>query len=183
MGLTDSPYGTGCIEICGDGLDFGKLECDDGNLLDDDGCNSTCEVEYGFECSGGTESQPDVCVDVLGPQIDEVRVSASNAVNVTFTESIFVLDGKSCQVTEDTLILGEDYNVSISGGNGPYGFKAQAQVSSSNSVSISLEMLSSLEGGESVTIEFKDGLVADSNGNELKSRSGEGTLQPFTYLS
>ena len=48
VGLIDSPFGTGCVEICGDGLDFGNLECDDGNTDDKDGCSSTCEVEYGF---------------------------------------------------------------------------------------------------------------------------------------
>jgi cysteine-rich repeat protein len=32
----------GCIEICGDGFNYGSYECDDGNLLDKDGCNSKC---------------------------------------------------------------------------------------------------------------------------------------------
>ena len=40
-----------CDEVCGDGLLF-YLECDDGNLIDYDGCSSSCTVEPGFDCSG-----------------------------------------------------------------------------------------------------------------------------------
>jgi cysteine-rich repeat protein len=31
-----------CVEKCGDGLNFGMLECDDGNNMDGDGCSSVC---------------------------------------------------------------------------------------------------------------------------------------------
>ena len=42
-----------CTEICGDGKNMGtfKSECDDGNVIDGDGCSSTCIIEAGFECS------------------------------------------------------------------------------------------------------------------------------------
>lgn len=33
-----------CIEICGDGKNFGMYQCDDGNLVDGDGCSKTCQV-------------------------------------------------------------------------------------------------------------------------------------------
>ena len=39
-----------CKEVCGDGLNYGTLACDDGNNDDGDGCSSTCEVETGFSC-------------------------------------------------------------------------------------------------------------------------------------
>jgi hypothetical protein len=35
-GYQVSAFGV-CVEICGDGLDFGGYECDDGNSLDGDG--------------------------------------------------------------------------------------------------------------------------------------------------
>lgn len=38
-----------CIEICGDGLNVGVWECDDGNLRDYDGCTEYCAIEDGWE--------------------------------------------------------------------------------------------------------------------------------------
>lgn len=43
-----------CVEKCGDGLNFGLLQCDDGNLIAGDGCSPTCQVESDWTCSGGT---------------------------------------------------------------------------------------------------------------------------------
>ncbi|XP_013859906.1 pappalysin-2 [Austrofundulus limnaeus] len=37
---------------CGDGLVQGTEECDDGNLLDSDGCSKKCRREAGFSCNG-----------------------------------------------------------------------------------------------------------------------------------
>ncbi|XP_041847930.1 pappalysin-2 [Melanotaenia boesemani] len=37
---------------CGDGLIQGTEECDDGNLLDSDGCSKKCYKEKGFNCNG-----------------------------------------------------------------------------------------------------------------------------------
>ncbi|XP_056149836.1 pappalysin-2 [Lampris incognitus] len=37
---------------CGDGLMQGTEECDDGNLLDGDGCSKKCYKEMGFNCNG-----------------------------------------------------------------------------------------------------------------------------------
>ncbi|MDW8245683.1 MAG: MYXO-CTERM sorting domain-containing protein, partial [Sandaracinaceae bacterium] len=34
--------------------------CDDGNVVDGDGCSRTCEVEGGWSCSGS----PSVCMDM-----------------------------------------------------------------------------------------------------------------------
>ena len=39
-----------CIEICGDGQNFGTYKCDDGNIVDGDGCSKTCQVEQDFDC-------------------------------------------------------------------------------------------------------------------------------------
>jgi cysteine-rich repeat protein len=49
-----------CQEICGDGLLFG-LECDDGNLVDGDGCSSNCTVESDHVCINGSSITPSVC--------------------------------------------------------------------------------------------------------------------------
>jgi cysteine-rich repeat protein len=42
-----------CDEVCGDGMLF-VLPCDDGNLLDGDGCSKTCQIEQDYDCVGGS---------------------------------------------------------------------------------------------------------------------------------
>ena len=42
-----------CYDICGDGsVQFDSIlpmsECDDGNLINGDGCDQNCEIEIGF---------------------------------------------------------------------------------------------------------------------------------------
>ena len=42
-----------CISICGDGILISKYEeCDDSNLIDGDGCDSKCIVEFGYSPTG-----------------------------------------------------------------------------------------------------------------------------------
>ena len=41
QGFKDDGNGN-CAEICGDGLNLGQLQCDDGNNIDGDGCSSSC---------------------------------------------------------------------------------------------------------------------------------------------
>ncbi len=59
--------GGACTSTCGDGLVLGNEQepgrCDDGNTLNGDGCDSTCNVEEGYECttkstSGKCEKSP-----------------------------------------------------------------------------------------------------------------------------
>ena len=47
-------YPTICKEIWGDGVKIGSEQCDDGNLVNGDGCSSICKIESGFIWSGGT---------------------------------------------------------------------------------------------------------------------------------
>jgi cysteine-rich repeat protein len=49
--------GSDCIEICGDGFVI-NAECDDGNLIDGDGCSSTCDVEYSYQCENDNSRSP-----------------------------------------------------------------------------------------------------------------------------
>ncbi|CAD8133190.1 unnamed protein product [Paramecium pentaurelia] len=39
-----------CITKCGDLIVADKEQCDDGNKINNDGCNSQCEIEQGFTC-------------------------------------------------------------------------------------------------------------------------------------
>lgn len=47
--------------VCGDGKREGLEECDDGNLLSEDGCSVQCMVEVGFICGGGSHISSDSC--------------------------------------------------------------------------------------------------------------------------
>ena len=57
-----------CSEICGDGARFNSISTywDDGNLANNDGWNSSWQIETGWTCSGGTSSNKDTCNDIWG---------------------------------------------------------------------------------------------------------------------
>lgn len=47
---------------CGNGLRYSSAEqCDDGNLVNGDGCSANCVIEAGAQCGGGSISQADLC--------------------------------------------------------------------------------------------------------------------------
>ena len=60
---------TKCKEICGDGIDQLYYECDDGNLINGDGCSSTCTIETGYTCWGGDQHVADKCYEICGDGI------------------------------------------------------------------------------------------------------------------
>ena len=67
-----------CTDICGDGRRVKLVtQCDDGNLIDGDGCSSKCEVEAGWMCSGGNETRADTCVSYIGPK-PSIKVSTKD---------------------------------------------------------------------------------------------------------
>ena len=53
-----------CIETCGDGRKFYD-ECDDGNTVSGDGCNSLCQLEQGWTCVNGSSTSPSKCYNIL----------------------------------------------------------------------------------------------------------------------
>lgn len=62
-----------CRPKCGDGWRVGSegdgTGCDDGNLVDGDGCSSICRVERIYVCSGVVRS---TCVRVCGNSVVDV---------------------------------------------------------------------------------------------------------------
>lgn len=88
----------GAIEArCGDGYVHELLgeECDQKNYLNGDGCNSTCNVEAGWSCSGSPSvCQPSCGNGVLdaGEQCDDGDVISGNGCSSSCT----VEDGYSC---------------------------------------------------------------------------------------
>ena len=46
-----------CQENCGKGFRLSNtIECDDGNLIDGDGCSKDCKIEEFYKCEGGSLS-------------------------------------------------------------------------------------------------------------------------------
>jgi len=52
--------------VCGDGYQAGDEECDEGDSESGDGCSSTCEVECGYTCTGGSPTTADECTSSCG---------------------------------------------------------------------------------------------------------------------
>ena len=71
-----------CPSRCGDGRRQCGEACDDGNLMDDDGCSSACQVETGFQCFQSKFNVSDFCVP-FGPEphqiFDQTSLNLSNA--------------------------------------------------------------------------------------------------------
>ena len=76
-----------CIEICGDGINLGQVECDDGNNLNGDGCSSDCRIEQGFMCRRRDGGLPDLCIDVLPPKA-VANMKKGNVLEIKFTEPV-----------------------------------------------------------------------------------------------
>ena len=79
-----------CVERCGDGLNFGMVECDDGNKIDGDGCSSNCEIEDDFRCEGGSPTQSDTCnyveLDIIG-----MTVTPNNNLILEFNKPAYII--------------------------------------------------------------------------------------------
>jgi len=75
------------IEICGDGESLGLVECDDGNNMDGDGCNSKCLIEPGFKCMRNNGNR-DVCFD-SPPSISSLVIRKENVVIIKFSKNVF----------------------------------------------------------------------------------------------
>ncbi len=54
------------VPVCGNGVKEAAEACDDGALVNGDGCSSTCTVESGFACTG---TAPSVCDGICGDGI------------------------------------------------------------------------------------------------------------------
>ena len=85
-GFYITPEGT-CEEECGDGIKVNHA-CDDGNTLDDDGCDSTCNIELKYICEGGSLTSPDMCTRIVTLSIKKVLISADLVMTVQLNEVV-----------------------------------------------------------------------------------------------
>ena len=75
-----------CSEICGDGKRYVR-ECDDGNRNDNDGCSSSCTIELGYTCVGGSPTSSDNCRIYTPSQVSfqmlgQIRYSTKVVLNI-----------------------------------------------------------------------------------------------------
>jgi len=47
-------------------MNLGILSCDDGNLVDGDGCDSTCNTESGWYCVNTAKNSKSDCYEFCG---------------------------------------------------------------------------------------------------------------------
>jgi len=75
-------------EKCGDGLNLGLYECDDGNRMDGDGCDRNCKIEKGFECETN-DKLTDICKDTIRPEAT-MTVTKGNSLVLKFSELVYL---------------------------------------------------------------------------------------------
>ena len=76
-----------CIETCGDGRNYGLLQCDDGKLNNGDGCSSQCIVEKNYTCTGGYPYSLDKCT-YIPTEITRVSVNEHNDIVIKFSRPV-----------------------------------------------------------------------------------------------
>ena len=78
-----------CIGVCGDGMNLGSYECDDGNNVDGDGCSSDCNIEKGFKCDT-QYNYLDICKDTVIPY-GKLGQQKNDILEVTFNKKVWSL--------------------------------------------------------------------------------------------
>ena len=107
-----------CEEICGDGLLF-VLGCDDGNMINGDGCSINCTVEDNYVCVGGNSTHRSVCGYSGSASVSLLtafKIPTSNSLNLTFSldsaSSLLSFNNQSSDFTALVSFPGSDLNVS-----------------------------------------------------------------------
>ncbi|CDW89713.1 fu domain containing protein [Stylonychia lemnae] len=165
----------GCVEICGDGFNYGFYQCDDGNVVNGDGCSSTCNIESGFNCTAGTKISPSVCMDNKNPTPQISLVTASNLLLIQFDEEVSLME----ELTTNNL------KISVSGSQEPYKFEWRLMDQYKTSeplqvIGIQLTFYQTLKGDqkEQAVVIFQNSTIyADATGN------GMITLPLYAYLN
>lgn len=77
------------LEICGDGIKLGQVDCDDGNKKDGDGCSSDCKIEEGYACTSHKDGL-DTCTVVKYPRAS-LTLGEENILVIDFSELMYSL--------------------------------------------------------------------------------------------
>ena len=107
-----NPGNSTCVEICGDGFNYGFVQCDDGNLINGDGCSSKCTIEQGWACTPGNKYTASVCWNIQNPVPSIALVNSDNQIYIQFSKQVYL---------QNTL-NSSNLQVSVSGPSAPYSF-------------------------------------------------------------
>eukprot|EP00826_Nyctotherus_ovalis_P010713 TRINITY_DN12811_c0_g1_i3.p1 TRINITY_DN12811_c0_g1~~TRINITY_DN12811_c0_g1_i3.p1 ORF type:complete len:486 (+),score=57.98 TRINITY_DN12811_c0_g1_i3:1250-2707(+) len=161
------------LEICGDGVNMGSYECDDGNTESGDGCSKECKIEPGFDCSKGN---PEVCRSVVSPYAT-LEVRKGNKLIIKFSaEMVSTIpcifnNGQIVAELKDHVKI---FLISVSEGSTELSWNFASlfnPLQKFTTVMIDTEIPYSTRGaGEVIRVEFKDGsLLQDEFGNYLST--------------
>ena len=168
------------LEKCGDGMNLGNVECDDGNLISGDGCNSNCEVEYGFKCYHEPNKR-DYCFDIIPPQA-KLIVQNSSLLILNFSEPM-----KLKTETISHFFSSLSFSVSnLESQDCDYNWLPIMNNSKNFlSIFIKLTMKCSLRGyAEEFTVTFNDPrLLGDLTGNNLANNYVTAKAKKYVYVS
>jgi len=64
------------------------FQCDDGNLLDGDGCDKNCMIEQDFVCYGGNEMNADLCHYAKPPTIKRANYMSNRTLTIKFSTQL-----------------------------------------------------------------------------------------------
>jgi fibro-slime domain-containing protein len=76
--------GAPCRPVCGDGATLGGEQCDDGNNVDGDGCNSRCQLEAGYVCNVSGLCRKTVCGDGVKEGTEQCDDTPSGGTDMPF---------------------------------------------------------------------------------------------------
>ncbi|CDW91263.1 fu domain containing protein [Stylonychia lemnae] len=171
---------SGCVEICGDGFNYGSYQCDDGNLINGDGCSSICIIEQGFNCTTGTKFTPSVCMDNKNPTPRISLIASNNYIYIEFDEEV---------------ILSEELNttsldIKIQGSQGNYKFDWRLGDSYKTAeplqlIVIETSIYQSLKGNEKeiVIVTFQSSSIyKDPTGNGMNVKPMYAYLNKYDYI-
>jgi formylglycine-generating enzyme len=106
--------GTQSSTTCGNGTLDGAERCDDGNPTAGDGCNSTCRIEPGWNCS---QSEPTVCSPICGDGLVQGTEATAGACDDGNTDSADGCSSK-CKVEASYVCSGAPSVCAKTCGNG-----------------------------------------------------------------
>eukprot|EP01022_Parablepharisma_sp_SALTPOND_P036471 TRINITY_DN994_c0_g1_i1.p1 TRINITY_DN994_c0_g1~~TRINITY_DN994_c0_g1_i1.p1 ORF type:complete len:617 (+),score=12.97 TRINITY_DN994_c0_g1_i1:1501-3351(+) len=163
-----------CSEICGDGINLGAFECDDGNLLNGDGCSSECRVEPGFACrrniGGRSMCYPNT------PLVARLSIINSNkAAILSFNRKILFVENMTESIETKFVGMVKDCQATV------HPFEPKPEI---NEFLINLSIKCSIRGGqERLLVIFNDpGLFVDKNGVPLTTTTLSAKLTKNYYM-
>lgn len=166
-----------CAEICGDGFNFGGVDCDDGNSTNNDGCSSQCTVEKGYLCTGGSPSSPDTCKEVVSPTLELTTVTTGSKTNletdkievrIKFSEE--VIFPESCVVNVE-IDPSKDFTFSIS------------DLQEEKIIDIEIFPNEAIDSSNKLLISIAVCRIYDKNENELLVYEAQTTLIDYLFYS